>query len=217
MTAVWMLASSFVAVLLALAALALTRTVALYRDVSLRWLWTLATLASVVVALLWLRPKPAPAPVSVRATALTRSAPATSSAPVIRVEPVVLAPARICVARGGKHTRPRFEGIRAGTRRRASSDNCVARVGARTRRVIATCHRRSRSGASSGRRSRAPARWSRRRRADAVEYRALDVVAWPAPRDRARLRAPWRVEVVAREFVTLDGICGARVWVGRAG
>ena len=95
MTAVWMLASSFVAVLLACAALALTRTVALYRDVSLRWLWTLATLASVVVALLWLRPKPSPAPVSVRATALTWSAPATSSAPVIRVEPVVLAPARI--------------------------------------------------------------------------------------------------------------------------
>ncbi len=60
MSATWMLASAVVAVLLAASAFVLARVAALYRGIPLRWIWTLSTLASVLVALLWLRPATPP-------------------------------------------------------------------------------------------------------------------------------------------------------------
>lgn len=60
MNAGWMLASTLVAMLLAGAAGAFARVASLYRGVSLRWVWTLATLTSLAVALLWLRPAVSP-------------------------------------------------------------------------------------------------------------------------------------------------------------
>ena len=56
MTGSWMLSSTIVAVLLALAAFVLARVTALYRGVSLRWVWALATAVSVAFALFWLSP-----------------------------------------------------------------------------------------------------------------------------------------------------------------
>ncbi|CAN5912487.1 hypothetical protein BH11GEM2_BH11GEM2_32490 [soil metagenome] len=56
MNAAWMLSSATVAILLAATAFVVARVAALYRGVPLRWIWTLATLASIAIALLWLRP-----------------------------------------------------------------------------------------------------------------------------------------------------------------
>ena len=56
MTPAWMLATALVTLLLAASALVLSRVVALYRGTPLRWVWTLATVASLAVSALWLRP-----------------------------------------------------------------------------------------------------------------------------------------------------------------
>ncbi len=86
MTATWMVASTLVAVLLALAALSLTRVASLYRGVPLRWIWVLASVASLVVSVLWLRtPTPqirvAP-PREMFGTASVARSVATAQAPV---------------------------------------------------------------------------------------------------------------------------------------
>lgn len=90
-----MLASTIVAMLLAGAALALARVTALYRGVSLRWVWVLATVASLVFALLWLRPSPAPSATVVRAAARMSAASTAASGDAIsagRLAPVAVAP-----------------------------------------------------------------------------------------------------------------------------
>ncbi len=56
MNAAWMLSSATMAMLFAATAFVVARVAALYRGVPLRWIWTLATLASIAIALLWLRP-----------------------------------------------------------------------------------------------------------------------------------------------------------------
>ncbi|CAN5210485.1 hypothetical protein BH09GEM1_BH09GEM1_14050 [soil metagenome] len=56
MNAAWMLSSATAAVLFAATALVVARVAALYRGVPLRWIWTLATVASIAITLLWLRP-----------------------------------------------------------------------------------------------------------------------------------------------------------------
>ena len=58
MTPAWMLATALVTMLLAASAYVSARVVALYRGIPLRWVWILATAASLVVAVLWLRQAP---------------------------------------------------------------------------------------------------------------------------------------------------------------
>ncbi|MDQ2665277.1 MAG: M56 family metallopeptidase, partial [Gemmatimonadota bacterium] len=54
--AAWMLSSATVAVLLAATAFVAARVAALYRGLPVRWIWALATVVSIAIALLWLRP-----------------------------------------------------------------------------------------------------------------------------------------------------------------
>ena len=70
MTPAWMLSTALVTLLLVASAFVLARVVALYRGIPLRWVWTLAILASVAVALVWLAPVPPRSGVRARATIL---------------------------------------------------------------------------------------------------------------------------------------------------
>ena len=56
MNGAWMLSSAMVAILFAATAFVLARVTALYRGVPLRWIWMLSTIASLAIAVLWLRP-----------------------------------------------------------------------------------------------------------------------------------------------------------------
>jgi beta-lactamase regulating signal transducer with metallopeptidase domain len=89
-----MLATALVTVLLAAAAFVLARVAALYRGIPLRWVWTLATLVSIAIALLWLRPV-APQVVRVQAYetgSIGGAIPRVGSSDAATPSPAIMAP-----------------------------------------------------------------------------------------------------------------------------
>src|SRR5947208_1967871 len=84
MSAYWMIGATVVAILFAFGAKAGERVMSLYRGAPLRWVWSVATIASLTVAALWMVPRH-PAAARAGATAVVAGIAPRSAAPAGRL------------------------------------------------------------------------------------------------------------------------------------